>query len=255
MLHQSHFIMKKLTHAFQVATENPTCNNSSEFEELLLKYAPGYIPTVVSSPDKLHIDFERLRWSVLQNLSLSHQLQDKLPLLSHTRRPSSTFCAEHNQASGPTQRRRYQRDIKYEDMFNKKIISILEKQGLVRKKSLQIGAWEMREIFRMTRFQMEQVRKEAYVNLDRRINSTPELIIKMFADGKRQCEILKELVERGLLNTNTGRQVVSNALRREKKKQDTIDEIKKQRSQGVPESEIAIKLRISSHTVTRLLEA
>lgn len=254
MLLQAHFIMKKLSRAFKVASEHPTIDNRFEFEELLLQYAPSYIPlAVVGRPDQGLFELEKIRECVFQKLSLSHQMWNKLPVLTARRRPSSKFCSEHNQQNGIKARRQYQCDIKYENKFNAKIISVLERQGLVRKESLHIGEFEMRETFRITRCKMGQVRKEAYDSLNRSASSSKEQIINMNAEGKRQCEIAKELVERGLINEKTARQVVSNVLRRDKEKQGTIKKAKEMNCNGMQESEIAKKLNISSHTVTRLL--
>ncbi|MDP1872069.1 MAG: hypothetical protein Q8K61_10650 [Gallionella sp.] len=101
----------------------------------------------------------------------------------------------------------------------------------------------------------EKTAQQVVSNALSHANSTPELIIKMHSDGIRQCEIVKELVEHGLLNTETGRQVVSNTLRRYKTKQDTIIKAKQLKGAGMHEPEIATKLNISSHMLTRLLNA
>lgn len=241
-------IITELTNAYNIAIKQPTKDNKFEFQCLLHKHAPNYIPQAVLPGKMWLIDFMELKLRVLEHLFVLRWAEDKIITLSATnRRPSARFCSEHdqlNQQNNGKSRRLYQRDIKHKKEFHSKVFEVLKRQGIVK----ECDGWI--ETIPVSIDNIERIRKEAYDSLDRR-----ELIIKMHADGKRQCEIVKGLIERNQLNPKTGRQVVSNVLRREKKKQDTIDEIKKQKSNGVPEPEIAKKLKISKHTVTRLLDA
>jgi polyhydroxyalkanoate synthesis regulator phasin len=151
---------------------------------------------------------------------------------------SHDYCSDHNIYRSVKSRRRYQNDKKRIADFETEIDAVYR-----RCIAECIGIH--------TNDDHQTVRRVAWHNV---FSSTSEKIKMLHIQGKRQFEIVIELVEHGVLKAKTGRQVVSNILRRYKKKQDTIDEIKKLKSEGLPEPEIAKKLKISKHTVARLLE-
>ena len=247
-------IIDDLMQAYNFAVKKPSTENVSRLWDLLQLHAPNYVPTIVWPGTRWSVNILEMNFRVLEHLHVLRWAEDKIISLSSThRKPNSTFCSEHNQLNQPQtgkSRRLYQRDLKHKKEFQAKMLEILRKKGIVKEHDA-----EWLETVPVSTKEIERIRKEAYASLSRRANSTTERIIKLNAEGKRQCEIVKELIGLGQLKEQTARQIVSNTLRREERKQDAIIEIKKLVNAGMDESKIANKFKKSVHTVTRLLEA
>ncbi len=193
------------------ATSNASNENPFLFGELLYLYARGHDYRVLrehglESDDTQEMLLDKIEQNLIENewfsqIMRSHPIQFGIkcfkPRIGDKKsapvRPSSVFCPDHNPHRSIESRRRYQNDRKRITDFETEIDRLYRHYI-----NLCIGIHSDND--------RQILRREAYLNV---FSSTLEKIKELQADGKKQKEIADIL--------KVSKQVVSNALRREKK--------------------------------------
>lgn len=238
-------------HIFKAMALPRSVENHTLVDDLLAIHAPNYVP--VDIPSGTTINKWELLFCVMEQLCVSGWTKEKIPAFSAlSRQPNTNFCSEHNQLKDSKSRRLYQRDIKFKNAFHAKSLEIMINEKIVLNFFVDNVEWLWSKPV-STRV-IERIRKEAYNSIMRQRSCT-EPILEMHSRGIRQREIIEELVKDGRLNRRTARQVVSNTIRRDRDRLDTILKIQGLKSDVMEDVEIAKSLGLSILMVKRLLEA
>ncbi len=240
-----------LAYIFKAIALPHSVENHLLVDDLLTIHAPNYVP--VDIPSGTSINKWELLFCIMEQLCVSGWTQDKIPAISAlSRKPSSKLCSEHNQSNGTTSRQLYQRDIKFKNRFQNKLLETLIFRKIVSRLLVEGEEWLWSKP--VSSRVIEQVRREVYNGIMLQPCCT-ELILNMHSQERRQCEIVDELVKQGLAKRGTARQIVSNTIKRNRVRQMNIYSIITLKNAGKSESEISKTLGISVPMVKRLYEA